>query len=1353
MKKLLTIAVMLSIALSMAAAKKSTKQNPVKAMNLKTENMVEPLGIATQTPRFSWQLNSEEKETMQTAYHILVASAPELLEVGKADLWDSGEVQSDNSLWVDYAGSGLKDNQHAWWTVQVTSNKGVTAWAAPQRFSIGLTADSHWTGRWIGIDHLLEGESLEYKTRINARYLRSEIKKEGKVKRATAFIAAVGLYELYVNGKRQGTDVLAPSQTDVRKSIIFNTFDITSSLADNAEKAAIGVILGNGHEIPMRYSKHYKIPFMGMPKVRMTIIVEYEDGKVQKFGTTEKWKVTADGPIRWNNEYDGELYDARKEMSGWATVGFDDSKWQSAERTDIPLGELHGQTTPNMSVIKTIKPVSVTKSKNGYIVDFGQNTAGWVQLNMRGNSGDTIRIKYAERLDEDGALYIANLRDAETEDRYVCSGSENGTPWHSTFAYHGFRYVEVKGMSNVTLADLEAQVISDRMDCIGEIKTSNSILNKVYRNAWWGILSNYKGFPVDCPQRNERQPWLGDRVMGCLGESFIFNNERLYTKWMRDICESQRSDGVFCDVAPAYWNYYNDDITWPSALPFGCEMIYNQFGNKEPIIASYPALKKWVAHVVGDYMEDGIITKDQYGDWCVPPEDLKLIHSKDPARQTDGKLISTAYMIRNIRLLQQYADIAGHPEDKAYYAGLEKDMTAAFNRTFLNIKRGTSPRPGHVLYPDSVFYGNNTATANLLPLALGIVPADCKDEVIKNIVTNIITKNGGHVSCGVIGISWLMRGLSDNGYADVAYLLASSSSYPSWGYMAEQGATTIWELWNGNTANPAMNSGNHVMILGDLLPWYYQYLGGIRNAKGSVAYKKIELRPSFEIQELDHVDASYMTPYGKVASKWTKTLENVHWEIEIPANTTADVYLADGTVKTVGSGKYVFDTKCDINKNNTRETLNAEAKVLAKIVDSEFAYSQTQFKECHSASIVELKNGDLVATYFGGTKERNPDCCIWVSRKPKGSDKWSEPILAADGVFRVGSAEAALAGLSGIKDDTTPATEGYIRNREALKAMPNFRYIPKNGPKGRSADDEQEDPGYGKEDVKAKSKDASGALANFKRKACWNPVLFEMPNGELWLFFKIGTVVADWTGWVTKSKDGGKTWSDRQPLDKGFIGPVKNKPVIVDNRLICPSSTEGSGGWKFHFEIMDLKTGEWKYVGPVEREMSIQTSDMNADGTLITDDPKKKHEMTPIYCIQPSILLHKDGRLQAVGRTRNGKLASTFSSDNGDTWSKVTLLDVPQNQSGTDAVTLKDGRHILIYNNFSTLPGTPKGPRTPCSLAISEDGINWQHFLTLEDSPISQYSYPSIIEGKDGSLHCIYTWRRERISYKHVVLE
>lgn len=1339
----------------MTAGAKAKKEAAPQATKLTVENMQNPLGLQTHTPRFSWQLSGGTRDdSMQKSYRILVASAPELLLPGKADLWDTGDVMTDASLWIAYNGKPLKDNDRAYWTVQVTTTNGVTEWAEAQSFGIGLTVESHWKGRWIGADQCFDGENQGYRTRLAARYLRNEIQLKGEVKRATAYVAAVGLYEFYVNGEKQGDDVMAPNPTDTRKSIIYNTFDITAALqpvpvlngkakkrdaakADAAEKAeqkaCLGIVLGNGRAFPMRQSKPYKCPFMGFPKCRINVIVEYVDGTQQTFSTDEKWLLTANGPIRSNNEYDGEEYDARMILAdetgnpnAWAKVGYDASKWQKAERTDIPQAELIGQPAPNMTAVKyepsADQEIKLMPHNGNTIVDFGQNMAGWVQLKMHGNAGDTIRIKFAEKLNPDGSLYLDNFRDALSEDVYVCSGKESGA-WHPTFVTHGFRFVEIKGMADVSPSDVAAYTVSDRMDRIGEIETSNEVLNKVYRNARWGIYSNYKGMPVDCPQRNERQPWLGDRTVGSLGESYIFNNERLYTKWMRDICESQRTDGVFSDVAPAFWNYYNDDVTWPAVLPFTSDMLFEQYGNDEAIRFSYPYIKKWLNHVFTEYLVDGIVTKDQYGDWCVPPEDLKLIHSQDPARQTDGTLISTAYAIRTVRLMQKFAKMQGITEDIKVYADLEKTMTDAFNRRFLTVKRGTSLRHDHMLYPDSVFYGNNSATSNLLPLALGIVPQDCKEDVVNNLIKNIITDNNGHVSCGVIGISWLMRVLSDNGRADVAYLLASNKSYPSWGYMAEQGATTIWELWNGDTANPRMNSGNHVMLLGDLLTWYYQYLGGIRSTD---AYKHITLKPSFEIQDLDYVNASYNTPYGPVVSNWKKTLERVHWEIVVPANTYADVYLPNGEVKHVQAGKYVFDVDMPMTTENG-----------ATVTEDEFVYDNSIYPETHAASIIELPNGDLMATYFGGTKERNPDVCVWVQTKKKGSDTtWSKPVLAADGVVKLGTREAALARIdsTAARVDVGPSRHFNITWDEAKSPTRTLAYT-----------------------------DKDREMDQYRRKACWNPVLFQMPDGEIWLFFKVGKDVADWTGWLTRSRDGGKTWTEKEILPEGFLGPIKNKPEIVGDRMICPSSTEGNG-WKLHFEIYNLKTKQWKYVGPVDAELAWRTTDLQSptgtnSASKDTPDPDNliapvaDGVMHPIDLIQPSILKLSDGRLQVLCRTRNAKLATSFSSDGGDTWSKVTLTDMPNNQSGTDAVTLSDGRHVLIYNNFETIAGTKKGVRTPLSLAISDDGTNWRHLLTLEDSPIGQYSYPSIIQGKDGSLQCIYTWRRDRISYKRVTLK
>ena len=1220
-------------------------QGKISVSNLRVENLVEPLGIGTAEPRFSWQITADkEKDVVQTGYEIVVTS-------DKGELWNTGRVESDEQLWVPYRGPQLKSGQHLSWRLRVFTNRGDSEWSAPQRFSIGLLTESRWGGRWIGLESLQEGEQMGTAySRLAARYLRKVFALQGKpVRRATVYVSGLGLYRLYINGEEVGAnDYLKPVPSDYRKTIYYNTYDVTALVADSF---AIGIVLGNGKYFAPRQNKPYKNVTFGFPKCRLNLIVEYEDGSTQRLVTDDTWRITARGPIRANNEYDGEEYDSRMELDGWLRTDYDDSHWLKAERTALPTGRSLPLPPSKREEGLRLAPINSPSFLEGEMVrlDFGQNMAGWISFVPKGKAGDTIRVRYAERLNDDGTLYIANLRHAKSTDIYVCNGHDK--EWNPSFVYHGFRYVEISG---APVEDVKAWVVSDAMEETGSFECSDTILNKVVHNAWWGILSNYKGMPVDCPQRDERQPWLGDRTAGSLGESFLFDNERLYTKWMRDICDAQRSDGVIPDVAPAFWNYYTDDVTWPAALPFTCDMLYRQYGNIEPIQESYPSMKRWILHMLEENKHGDLITKDKYGDWCMPPESLELVHSKDSTRQTDGTLIASAYMIRCLHLMEQFARLLDRSDDALHWKKHAEIMANAFNRRFLHVSQGSSPRVGHPLYPDSTFYDNNTATANLLPLAFGIVPDSVKQEVVKNVVTNILLKNKGRISTGVIGTSWLLRTLSDNGFSDVAYLVATQKVYPSWGYMVEQGATTIWELWNGDKAAPSMNSGNHVMLLGDLLPWCFQHLAGIRQNAGQLcndkvaAYKHLILRPDFSIQNLSFVNASYATPYGKVESHWHKTLQKLYWEVTIPCNTTANVCLPDGTTRCIGSGHHVFDVNIPTAD--------------PRIVKDEFIYKQDgSFPSVHATTIMETRKGDLVTAYFGGTYERNPDCCIYVSIKKKGSDEWQQPVLAADGVF-----------------------------------------------------------------------------SSTERKACWNPVLFEMPSGELWLFYKIGVNVQDWTGWLVKSKDGGKTWSKREPLPEGFLGPIKNKPLLVGDRLICGSSTE-KGGWKFHVEIYNVKTKEWKYVGPVEAELAVPT--------------KEPDKQKPIGCIQPSILQLSDERLMVLMRTQNGKLARSFSSDGGDTWTKVELTDIPNNQSGTDAVTLRDGRQVLVYNDFETIMGEPKGPRTPLCVAMSsDDGLTWQHVLTLENSPISEYSYPAIVEGRDGTLHITYTWRRKRVAYKQIRL-
>lgn len=1251
-------------------------QRDIQVVNLKTDNRVQPLGLGSATPFFSWQIMSEKQDLAQVCYRILVSTSPEKLAKDEGDLWDSGKVKSERQLWVAYEGVPLKSNQRAYWKVHVTTNKGYSSWSEPASFGIGLLTESQWRGRWIGMESLQADEERGLHTRLAARYLRKEFELSLKpIKQATVYVAGLGLYELHLNGQKVGDAMLTPTPSDYRKTIYYDTYDVTGLLTG---QNTLGIVLGNGMYYPPRQDKPYKIPVFGLPKCRINMIVEYADGTKQRIVTDETWKVTSNGPIRANNYYDGEAYDEHYELTGWDQYGYDDSLWQKADRSDIPTGTLRGSCVNPIKVAETVSPQTITANKGGTIYDFGQNMTGVLTVRFHASEGDTLRLRFAETLTADGHLYTDNLRTAKQEDVYICA--KPGTHvWTPTFVYHGFRYVEISG--NIKMEDMSASFLADDMIQTGRFACSDSTLTKVFENAVRGIRSNYKGMPIDCPQRDERQPWLGDRTVGALGESYIFDNERLYSKWMHDIVEAQREDGCIPDVAPAFWNYYTDDVTWPAALPFICDMLYEQYGNLQVVGDCYEPIKRWLNHICTEYEKDGIITRDKYGDWCFPPESPQLIHGKDSTLMTDGSLIAIAYTIRSAQLMSRFARILGKDGEEAAWHEMQDRLTRSFNTHFLTSKEGTSPVPGHPLYPDSIYYGNNTATANLLALAFNLVPDSLRDEVAKQVVTQIITRHNGHISTGVIGTSWILRGLSDNGFSDVAYLLATNTTYPSWGYMAQQGATTIWELWNGDKADKAMNSGNHVMLLGDLITWCYQYLAGIRAVEP--AYKQLSLKPAFEIQNCEWVESDYQTPYGTVSSRWKKTLQHIDWLVEIPVGTTATLHMPDGTVRQVGSGRHHLSA--DI-------PTNAPA-----ILKEEFLYLPSEFPSCHAGTITELANGDLLAAYFGGKHENNPDVCIWISRKAKGENTWSKPVLAADGVFKIGTDQAQIAG---VDESTTPANVGPILPRREW-----------------------------------------GDTTLLRRKACWNPVLYQLPDGETLLFYKVGTRVADWTGWLVRSHDNGKTWTDHEPLPSGFLGPIKNKPELIGSQLVCPSSTE-KNGWKIHFELYDLDTKEWTYVGPVEAEEVLETQDMGVAG--------KKPQ--PIGCIQPSILRHADGRLQGVCRSRQGKVATSFSDDNGKTWSKVTLLDVPNNQSGLDAVTLQDGRHVMIYNNFPTQPGTKRGVRTPLSIAVSDDGTHWRHVVTLEDSPISEYSYPAIIQGADGRIHCVYTWRRQRMKYVEINL-
>ncbi|NCU02460.1 MAG: family 78 glycoside hydrolase catalytic domain [Chitinophagaceae bacterium] len=1218
----------------------------VTVTNLRCEMLVNPLGIDVKQPRLSWQLQSNLRNVVQTSYQILVSSTAQNLQQNKGDVWNSGTISSNQSLHIQYNGADLKPGKTYYWKVLVQTNKGKAAATQTAFFSTGLTTEL-WKAKWIGYDKASAWDSVTQWSRLSARYLRKEFQSAATVKRATVYLSGLGMYELYINGKKIGDQVLAPNPTDYRKTYFYNTHDVTRQIKSGNN--AIATVLGNGRFFTMRQNyKTHKHNTFGFPKLLLQLEIEYTNGTKKTIVSDESWKLNVDGPIRTNNEYDGEEYDARKEFAGWANAGFNDSKWMQPELVEAPTGKMVAQMSEPMKVMQAIKPISIKKTSSGkYILDMGQNFAGWIKLqNINGKKGEKITLRFAESLQSNGEIFVANLRDAKVTNIYTFGNSPLGDGgWQPSFVYNGFRYVEVSTFPGTpTINQFEGKLVYDALETTGSFQTSNDVLNRIYKNAWWGIASNYKGMPVDCPQRNERQPWLGDRTVGSQGESYVFNNATLYAKWMQDIEDSQTEEGSIPDVAPAFWNYYSDDVTWPAAFFFVTNNLYNQFGDITPIQKHYPSMKKWMMYMKSKYMKNYIVTRDKYGDWCVPPESLNLIHAKDSNRLTDGKLIATAYYYKLLSYMQRFANLTNNKSDANYYGLLSDSIRTAFQQEFYN--------------PKLKQYSNNTVTANLLPLYFGICPDSLRTAVFEKIRIKVHVENHGHISTGLIGSQWIMRGLTEYGYPDLAYIMASNKTYPSWGYMAENGATTIWELWNGNTADPGMNSQNHVMLLGDLLTWYYENLAGIRTNKTDVAFKKIIMKPVLPAG-LDFVKASYNSFHGLIKSEWNNSTDKFEWKISIPANTSATVYIPANSVQEITeSGLSIANSKdikflkeddgavvLEIASGNY--TFIRNKKFRKGIVKDEFIFDRASFPESHAATIAETPEG-LIAAWFGGTKEGNKDVCIWTSHYKNG--KWTEPAKVADGVM----------------NDT-------------------LRY-----------------PTY-------------------------NPVLFYAPNGELLLFYKIGPNVAGWTGWMKRSKDNGHTWSEREALPEGFLGPIKNKPELINGVLLCPSSTEKTG-WKAHIEFTTDFGKTWTKTDAI-------------------NDPKI------LQAIQPSILKYADGRLQILCRSRNTTLNESWSSDGGKTWSEMKASPLPNNNSGTDAVTLKDGRQLLVYNhnlpNASWVNG--KGPRTPLNVAISKDGKIWSAALVLEDSPISQYSYPSVIQTKDGLVHIVYTWRREKI--KHVVVD
>jgi alpha-L-rhamnosidase len=877
-------------------------KNEVK--QLICEYKTNPLGIDVLNPRLSWQLTSSEKEVLQNAYEIRVAETPAKLNSGKP-IWSTGKVNGSQSVGVVYNGPALLSMQRVYWQVRVWDNKNkATAWSETASWEMGILKPTDWKASWISF-----GDEKEAKGSKPAQYFRKEFSISKKVKSARVYSTALGLYQLYINGAKVSSDLFTPGWTSYKKRLQYQTYDVTSMLK---EKNAIGVLLADGwYRGNIGFSKQNNY-YGKQLAMLLQLQVTYTDGSVETISSDNSWKVTANGPIVESDIYNGELYDARLELTGWDQAGYDMSKWSNAapyvQSNDILIAP---QGVP-VKAIEEIKPIKIFVTPKGETVfDMGQNMVGWVRLKVAGKKGDQVTLKFAEVLDKAGNFYTDNLRAAKCTD--VCFLKGEGTEiFEPHFTFHGFRFVKIEGLTATPALDqITGIVIHSDMKPTGTFTCSDTLINQLQHNIQWGQKGNFLDVPTDCPQRDERLGWTGDAQVFSMTAAFNFDVAAFYTKWMGDVAADQLPDGKVPHVIPDVLNGGGGSTAWADASVIVPWTVYLSYGDVRILEKQYPSMKAWVGYMTARAGEKHLWTGDNhFGDWLA----FATTNSDYPGATTEKDLIATAYYCYSTTLLSKIATIIGQKEDAAMYKKLAADIKEAFNKEFVTAN-------GRLV--------SHTQTAYALALAFDLLPENLVPKAAAYFAGDV--QKFGHLTTGFVGTPLLCKTLSAIGRDDLAFKLLNNKKYPSWLYPVLQGATTIWERWDGQKPDGTfqdvgMNSFNHYAY-GAIGEWIYRHVAGIDIDAENPGYKHILLAPH-PGGGLKNASAEIVTLYGKVASSWKFENSDFVYEVVIPANTTATVSLPYATAEQVkqdglplkagsvqktnelqinlGSGKYIF---------------------------------------------------------------------------------------------------------------------------------------------------------------------------------------------------------------------------------------------------------------------------------------------------------------------------------------------------------------------------------------------------------------------------------------------------------------
>jgi len=854
MNYLLLIALLLFIQITAEA-----KTN-LQLTDLKSEYISDPIGLDVKNPQLSWRMESDIKNVKQAAYRILVSDSEDELKKDNGNVWDSGIQKTSKSTGVLYGGKELLSRNRYFWKVKVwDSDNAESEWSKTAYFEMGLMKQEDWAGSWVGFASGWEGKPIYFKKTFT-------VNKE--VKKARMYISGIGYYFFLLNGERIGDYVLDPATSDYTKRVYYSTYDIAKYLKNDN---VMVITVGHG--------------WYGMPKLRLQLEITYTDGTSDVITSSDVRNIACGAIVR-SGIYDGEYYDARindPDLYNTKPIGIMNDIWSYSQFAEAPGGKMEAQKIEPIKIVDKIVPQKITEPKPGvYIIDAGRNLAGWAELKVKGDRGTEIKLKFAETLYPDGTVNQENLRSAEATDTYILEGSGAEEKWEPSFTYHGFRYIQVEGFPYpVKPGDITVKIVRSSVEETGKFKCSNELLNKIHNMVKNTEASNIHSIPTDCPQRDERMGWLNDLTVRIEQAIYNFDLSRFYNKYINDVSDIQGTDGSITCTAPFKYGARPADPVCASYLLLALKS-YEFYGNLEIIKEHYSGLKAWTDFLVSK-TKDGIVEYSYYGDWC-PPVKFGRTDNTAVSLNTPGLMMSTGYLYYCAKMMSQMAALTGRSDDEKYYSSLAEKTAAAFNKAYWDENKGG--------------YASNNQASNSFALFLGLVDKKNISRVVENLV-NDVKENDYHLTTGNLCTKYLMEMLTEYGHVDAAYKIASQETYPGWGYMLANGATTLWERWENETTC-AMNSHNHPMM-GSVDSWFYKYILGIRPDISGAGFSKFSIHPYIP-NDMKYAEGELKTVKGVIKSAWKKENGLIKLNITIPANTTAEVFIPAKEVSSVKEG-------------------------------------------------------------------------------------------------------------------------------------------------------------------------------------------------------------------------------------------------------------------------------------------------------------------------------------------------------------------------------------------------------------------------------------------------------------------